>query len=508
MIIFLLGALSSLSLPPYNFFLINFFIYSLFFFLISNLHKKKVSYFIFFSSGWAFGFGFFLSSLYWISISLTYDENFSYLLPFALILIPAFLAMFYGGALVLLKFFFGKNIFTSILTFSLLLSIFEYLRGNMLTGFPWNLIGYSFSNILEFIQINSILGIYGFNLLSITLFTLPSIFILKKSKKEYLPVFGFLFLSIFIFIYGNYSIKKFENVEEQKLDYNFVIVSSQISLNRFYSNIDNDEEIFMELVNLSNPDKFYNKKTIFVWPEGILPKTKMDDLSRFKLLINDNFNENHKIVLGLNRLETIDGESNIFNSLALVNTSAEVIDSYDKKRLVPFGEFLPLENFFSKLGLKSLTNNYQSYSPGKNVRRVIKIDDNLNFLPLICYEIIYPNMIKKNLDYSFIINLSEDGWFGNSIGPHQHFAHSKFRSIETGTYILRSANNGISSITNPKGQIISKINLKETGSIVFHNYKKSEKTIFSQYGNKVFLILIFIYIFLIFSFNRVKYEQS
>ncbi len=503
---FFLGALSTFSLAPFNFFFINFFIYSFFFILLHNLNKRKFTYFSFFIFGWSFGFGYFLSSLYWISISLTYDKNFSYLLPFAIILIPAFLAIFYGIAIVLFKLLSTKNNFSSILIFSLCLGTLEYIRGNMLSGFPWNLIGYSFVNVLEFIQINSIIGMYGFNLLSITLFILPSIFFIKKTKREYYPIFGLVFLIILIFIHGNYAIKKFENIEANKSDYNFVIISSDISLERFYSSLDNDEEILMELINLSNPKKFKNKKTIFIWPEGILPKTIANNLSKYKKIIEHYFENDHKVILGLNREQIIDERKHIYNSLVLINNSAEVLSFYDKIRLVPFGEFLPMENILSKVGLKSLTNNYQSYSSGKKAKTNIKIDENLNFLPLICYEIIYPGIIKNYHDYDLIINLSEDGWFGKSLGPHQHFTHSVFRSIETGKYIIRSANNGISSITNPNGKIISKINLQNTGNIVLENYKNSQKTIFSQYGNKVFLILIFIYIFLIFSFNRIKYE--
>ena len=127
---------------------------------------------------------------------------------------------------------------------------------------------------------------------------------------------------------------------------------------------------------------------------------------------------------------------------------------------MPFGEFLPLEKALHKLGFKNLTNNYQSYSSG-TVRKLINVGKNseIKLLPLICYEIIYSGQLTKYNDYNFIVNISEDGWFGNSIGPHQHFAHSIFRSIEYGKYTLRSANNGISAIIDPVGSISNKINI-------------------------------------------------
>ena len=161
-ILIFLGVATSFSLPPFNYLIINFITFSLFFiFLIkkSTILKKK----IFFLYGWSFGFGYFLSNLYWISISLTFDQSFKFLVPFAIILIPAFLAIFYG----LVSYFFiilkPKNIVSSFLVFSLIFGIIEFIRGSILTGFPWNLIVYSFSKNLEILSVVSIVGTYGFN---------------------------------------------------------------------------------------------------------------------------------------------------------------------------------------------------------------------------------------------------------------------------------------------------------------------------------------------------------
>ena len=146
---------------------------------------------------------------------------------------------------------------------------------------------------------------------------------------------------------------------------------------------------------------------------------------------------------------------------------------------MPFGEFLPLENLLSKIGLKSLTNNYQSYSASKE-RKLFSFKEHLDIkiLPLICYEIIYSGSLSKEVDYNFIINISEDGWFGNSIGPSQHFAHAIFRSIENGKYTLRSANNGTSAIINPIGLVIDKIETNNEGTILLTEIKEVDKTIF------------------------------
>ena len=167
-----------------------------------------------------------------------------------------------------------------------------------------------------------------------------------------------------------------------------------------------------------------------------------------------------------------------------------------------------MENLLKNVGLKSLTNNYQSYSKGQT-REIIELNQNsfsIKFLPLICYEIIYSGKLYKNDDFDIIVNISEDGWFGQSIGPEQHFVHSIFRAIESGKYVIRSANNGIAAIVNPLGIAEEKINFNEVGYIDFTKMRKIQPTAFSKYGNKIFGLIILLYIFLIFSFNRIKNE--
>ncbi len=497
----LLGALSSLSLPPYGYLFINFFSFSLFFiFLIKKknffIDKKKTFFF-----GWLFGFGYFLSNLYWISISLTFDDDFKFLIPITIILIPCFLSIFYGLVTLIFFLFNIKNRLSLFFLFSLLFGSIEYLRGTVLTGFPWNLVVYSFYDYLEIIQITSILGTYALNMLCITLFISPALFFLKKTQKDIIISILFLFLPLIFYIVGYLKVKNFENLDIVKNDYVIRVVSSNIKLDRFFETTETSS-VIAELIELSDPS--IDQKTLFLWPEGIIPNISQSQLIEFQNLFEEKFNENHLLGLGINYEEVINSKKNFYNSFSIYDYNLNLMHSYNKLKLVPFGEFLPFENILQRLGLRSLTNNYQSYSHGKD-REIIEIEQNnfsLKVLPLICYEIIYSGKISKNDNFDYIINISEDGWFGDSIGPHQHFVHSIFRAIENGKYILRSANNGISAIVNPIGRPVQIVPFGETGFIDFKEKRSIDTTFYSKFGNKIFFVMILLYIFLIFSFNR------
>ena len=501
MYIFILGALSSFSLPPYNYFIINFITFSLFFIFLFNKKKETSNNKLFFTYGWYFGFGFFLFNLYWIVISLTFDQTFKFLIPVAIILVPSFLSIFYGLMTYLFSIFYSKNVISSFFIFSVLFGTIEFIRGTILTGFPWNLIAFSFSDSTYFIQILSVIGTYSFNLICISLFLLPAILILRNSKMEIIVCSIFIIVSISFLIFGSIKNDNFNSLENVKNSFVIKAISPNISLDRFYSKED-ELKIIEELIDISAPQK--KEPTIFLWPEGIIPDSYVQDIDKYKNLFLNNFENNHLIIMGLNSIKQKNNKDVFFNSMAVFDNKLELIQNYNKVNLVPFGEFVPFENFLSLIGIKTVTNEYQSFSGGNGREFInLKIDKmNLNLLPLICYEIIYSGQLSKNKNFDYIINISEDGWFGNSIGPKQHFSHSIFRSVEMGKYIIRSANNGVSAIINPMGIMEQEVGFGSTGFVNFSESKPVKPTLFLLYGNKMFIILILLYIFLIFSSNR------
>ena len=484
-LILFLGILTSFSLPPYNFFFLNFITLPAFLYLLINHTSGRFRYFL---TGWIFGLGYFISNIYWITNSLKFDESFKFLIPFALLFIPSFLALFYG----MITFFSGlfnlQNKISSILIFAFCFGSVEFLRSFILGGFPWNLIVFSLSNYLSTLQILSYFGTYALNLLLITIFLLPIVifFQYKSLIKSLILLFG-LALILTNIGYGSYDIKKFKELNYENLNSVIRVVSPKIPVERFLTTQDPEKNI-KEMINLSEPDNSEN--IIFVFPEGIITSIYLNDLEYYKKLFNSNYHINHKIILGIN--DYLDGK--IFNSLIVINNNTELLFKYHKNKLVPFGEFIPFEDFFKKFGIKKITRGYQSFS-ADNKREILNVNQ-LKFIPLICYEIIYSGKININKeDFDFILNISEDGWFGKSIGPKQHLTHSIFRSIEEGKNVIRATNNGVSAYINPKGQIINQT--KEKGFFDVKKIKRVNKTNFAKNGNKIFFYFVLFYITLI-----------
>ena len=498
---FIIGSLATLSFHPFNLVIINFFIFPIFFYLLVYINKKskvvyrkkpfKTNFFLF---GLSFGFGFYLSGISWITNSLTFDETFKVLIPIALIFIPLFLSLFVALTTLLIGPYLQLNFF-SLIIFSGGISFSDYLRSKILTGFPWNLWAYSTTWFNEILQILNLIGLYPYNLLVITVFTLPAIFFFKvKIVKKLLSIFFAIFIIFCLYLYGNYVV----NNNNKKLNENsnkvFVkIISPNFDLEYGLTEIEIQER-FKKLVRYSDPDK--NRKTIFIWPEGVFSGYSYKEILIFRELISDNFSKKHLIIFGTNKYDRKTGK--FFNSMLVVDNNLEILQSYNKRKLVPFGEFLPFENLFSKIGFKKITEGYGSYIRGEENNNLVI--NRLNILPLICYEIIFTTLIQNsNENTNLIINISEDGWFGQSIGPDQHFSKSIFRAIENNTFLLRSANRGVSAIIDNKGNVIKQLNRNEAGNIEFEvPLIKSNKI----KNDLIFFILLITYLSIFFIYRK------
>ncbi len=501
---FILGCISVFSFQPYNITIINFFIFPCLFFILCNINKrsknkyrKKPHLINLFYTGYFFGIGFFLTGTYWISNSLQFDESFKSFIPITIILIPSVLGLFYGlGTLFCGKYL--KYDLKSIFLFCATISLVDYLRAKVLTGFPWNLWAYSWSWFNEIIQILNPIGLFAFNLLTVTLFCIANIFFIKNLKYKGL-VLALFFIAFFSnYLYGNYilnnnTIETKKNLEEDKYVY-VKVISPNFKLKYDLSEEETYERV-KKLIRYSNAEK--NKKTLFVWPEGALSGKYFFEIKKYKNLTKESFSKNHLIIFGINTLAKTEGK--FYNSFVVVDNNLDKKFQYNKIKLVPFGEFLPFQTQLEKFGLKKITEGFGSFSYG-NTQNTFNYE-NLNILPLICYEIIFPELIQKiELKNNLLINISEDAWFGDTIGPHQHFSKSIFRAIESDSFVLRSANKGISAIINNKGQIIKALKNSETGNLEYRLPIIEKKR-----GNKndlIFFVLLFTYCFIFLRYKK------
>ena len=490
-IFIIIGILLSFSLPPYNLTIICFVIFPVLLFFLDWLIKKEYSNFFLF--GLSFGFGYFLSSLYWISYSLNFDKNLEILKPFAIIFIPLFLSFFYGIVFFIYKKFVGKDI-KSILYFSIIFTIVEFVRGNIFTGFPWNLVIYSLSDHTKYLQLLSLFGTYGLHLLFVIFCCIPLLLSFDNVKKNLIIITSFTFFILTAYFYGDYSLEK----KLSKLDIKFVVLQPNENIKNIYNK---PRTHIKNLINISNPTK-YPKNTVFVWPEGSIyfenTKLGLDNISQ---LFDKKFKPGQKIIFGATNLKN----NKVYNSIFFINSDATLISKYDKIKLVPFGEFMPFENLVKKLGFKKITLGYDSFSRGK--KRQIFNYNNIKMLPIICYEIIYSgNLNVENKEFNLIVNLSEDGWFNKSIGTYQHFYHSKFRAIEEGKQVIRATNQGITASILPNGIVVNSRLFNQKGKIVSEGFTLKKRTLFSQYGNIILSLLIIILLVLQNIFERIKRE--
>jgi apolipoprotein N-acyltransferase len=435
-----------------------------------------------FGIGFSFGFGYFASTLYWIAESFKCVGlgNYGYIAVAFLV----FYISIYPGIVCYLT----KRFATTPLNFSLFFSVFwvlgEYFRGAILIKFPWNLLGYSCYNIPYFSQIADIFGVYGISfiiLLTISFFT---------TKKTLIYGISLLFITIF---YGYYKINLSDNYTTS--DSRFMVTLIQPSIthedknnaNKIKANIDRH-------ISISSNSKIYHGKRLVIWPEAAVNILAVSQKKIWEYIASSMKYDDCYIIAGHDRF---DENGKLYNSLCVLGKDAKIRQIYDKRHLLPFGEFIP--EFFLNLGLRKMTSGIINFSEGK-LSRAVKIDGVAQFEVLICYEIAFPGEIVDASGSEWILNITNDSWFNESDGPIQHMKTSCFRAIEEGKPVIRCANNGISCIIDCNGRILKSLKTNEIGKIDVFMPKRYQETFFSIYNNKTILAILMLFLaFLFFS---------
>lgn len=431
-----------------------------------------------FLTGWAFGFGFFLFGLSWIAESFFVDaERFGWMAAPAVIALAGGLALFPAAAMVV----FAATKTTGVsgaLVFAACWSGSEWLRGTVLTGFPWNLIAYAWVDYDVPRQMAALFGSYGLGLLTVLLSTLPIVIFTRDRWQSGLAATMFVMLAAAIWITGEARLTG----EDQQTRVNIRIVQGNIPQREKWDPNFRERNIARYLDLSAQPGQF----DILLWPESTFPGYLDEDKRMLgeiaKLLPIDAV-----LLTGAQTRKNVDGEPQYKNAILAIDSNAQIIGRYAKHHLVPFGEYVPLRGI---LPLERFTAGLGDFMPGSGPETF-----RMPHLPSvglsICYEAIFPGRIVDSTDRpEWIFNATNDAWFGASIGPNQHLASSRMRAVEEGLPFIRAANTGISAIIDGNGRLNSHLSLGETNVLDGSLPAALPPTLFSSYGQAMFWLLV------------------
>ncbi len=506
------GALSTLALPPYGFLPILFLTFPVLVWLLDGVgeptrsRRRRVMWRAGLL-GWWFGFGYFFLGLYWIGHAFLVDaEKFAFLLPLAVTLMPAGLALFTAAAAALARLFWFRG-YRRVAVFAVAWTVFEWLRGHVLTGFPWNLIGQSFTASDALMQAGAMVGAYGLSFIALLVIASPATFDsrIHAARRgpgiELLaaPAIALAGLAL-IWLGGAARISAADLAAPASSGTSIRIVHPNTPFADNWNDSDRVLAIIGQLLRMSRdptPDRpgGIDGNTIVVWPENAVPVLLAREpyvLSAIGRVLP----EGAKLIVGSNRGEAdAEGPANrlrvFYNSLYVVDSAGAIAATYDKHHLVPFGEYVPLRHILGRLGLRQLVQFQGSFETGPGPV-TLELPGTPPVSPLICYEVIFPGgIVAPGTRPQWLVNITNDAWFGGSIGPHQHLSQARLRAVEQGLPLVRSANSGISAMIDPYGRLVKSLPLDTQGVIDATLPAALQPTLYARLGD-IFLALLLI----------------
>jgi apolipoprotein N-acyltransferase len=424
-------------------------------------------------TGFWFGFGYFLTGLYWVAEAFLVEPwRHGWLLPFAMTLLSGGMALFYAAACAVAIWLWrpgAARVFALAIAFGLA----EYARGHVLTGLPWNLIGYGLAANLPAMQLTALFGAYALSFLAILFFASGfAIFApadQSPARRRDNAILAALLLTAYLggLFWGD---QRLAAASSEDTDVAVRIVQANVDqANKWRP--ENAGEIFDDYLTLTRSaggPKRRGGASLVVWPETAVPFLLADSREALAA-IEKALPAGTQLIVGSPRIDAArDAQGDlvaqrIYNSLFVIDEAGSVTATYDKIHLVPFGEFLPFQDFMESLGLMQLTGIRGGFSAGSGPR-LLEVQGAPAASPLICYEIIFPDeVVEPGQRPGWLINLTNDAWFGTSAGPYQHFHQARLRAIEQGLPVARAANTGISAIIDPYGRVRGEIGLGHEG---------------------------------------------
>lgn len=481
---FILGGIAVQALPPYYHWYLLFICFSVILYLIHKAQNLKQA----FNYGYWYGFSFFAFGLFWVNNALLVDApQTGWLVPIVFFASGGFFGLFIAIPSLLSKL--NKSLYAQYLSLAAWIVIFEWIRSWFLTGFPWNLWGSCLAFNLPLIQTASIFGTYGLSLFLILITSAPTLWYIHPSRKTAVLSTGIVLIgSCLLYGYGLYRIQKLNDNSNSNITIRLVQPSIPQSL-KWSPEL--SQKHFQQYINLSQSQTLNNIDMV-IWGETASPYMLDLDINARNQALNA-IADNSYLLTGLVRYHhDYYGSYQPLNSSLIINKSGQIEDFYDKSHLVPFGEYIPLREYLPS-SIRPITNTITNFKSG-NGPKIINLPNIPPFGIQICYEIIFPHhIIDSQNKPQWLINLTNDGWYGISSGPYQHMVSTQLRAIEEGLTIVRSANSGISGIINRYGKILSSLNLNQTGILDISLPQQLQvSTFYNNFGNFTTIILCLI----------------
>jgi apolipoprotein N-acyltransferase len=448
--------------------------------------------------GWWFGFGYFSGGLYWVGAAFLVEaDQFAVLLPLAVTLLPAGLALFHALATGLSMLFWRTGPWR-VVALALALSGLEYARGHLFTGFPWNVLGYALTYPLSLMQSAALIGIYGLTLLGLLVWAGPLVLLVgaapgalgRITRRLALALALAPVLALWLWGHMRLAAAPAAAVPGVKLR----IVQPSVPQREKWRP-ENQEGIFLDHLRLSANNAAGLADglagiTHVIWPEAAMPFLPVDHPAA-RAAIGRLLPPDTLLIAGGLRAEAASGDApqgrRIFNSLLVFGAGGSLLATYDKAHLVPFGEYLPFAPLLEALGLETLTRRRGGFASGPEPRPLLHLPGLPAVLPLICYEAIFPSAISGGPERpGLLVNLTNDGWFGNTIGPRQHMHQARVRAVEAGLPLLRAANNGISALVDGHGRVLVELGLDQRGSADARLPIPLPPTPYARFGDRLF----------------------
>ncbi|RAK57212.1 apolipoprotein N-acyltransferase [Phenylobacterium deserti] len=457
-----------------------------------------------FFRGWLAGVGYFAVSVWWVVEPFMVDAaNQGWMAPFALVLMAGGLALFWGLAGLLYTAVRPQSAALRVLVLAGALCGLEWVRGHVMTGFPWNLPGETWAAGSAPSQLASLLGAYGLSWVTVAVAAAPAVLLATESKRSKALTIGAAGLALAA-LYG-FGFWRMQGAPAAPVGPVVRVVQANIDQKEKWRP-ENLDAIFETYVALTQQPAA-RRPDIVVWPEGALPAV-IDDIvapgSPYAPRLTGAVAPGQTLLMGANRAElTAEGQARYFNSLIAFRRDPDggalrVTAVYDKFRLVPFGEFMPLGEFATRIGFRSLVHMPEDFSPGPPPRPLTAVGMP-PLQPLICYEALFPALTRRGADVegpraAWILNASNDAWFGMTSGPLQHLNIASYRAIEDGLPIVRATPTGVSAVIDAYGRIMpgKRLGLGELGVIDAPLPAALPLTPYARFGDLGFGLLLLV----------------